>query len=107
MESRHGRLNRTNGAIMNCMAVVCCLVWPGLLAAVEVDLFVTDYGEEPSSEQRPLADRPLRYVNPQQVTIKMTDGELVTYDTPLRVVVDRRGGANPKAGLDICLDWRV
>src|SRR4030042_3989502 len=81
---------------MKFIAVVCCLVWPGLVVAVELDLVVTDYGEEPSSEQRPLVDRPLRYVAPQQVTIKMADGELVTYDAPLGVTVDRRGGADPR-----------
>lgn len=96
MKSQHGRLNRANVAIMKSMAVFCFLVWSSLAAAVEVDLFVTDYGEEPSSEQRPLADRPLRYVSPQQVTIKMTDGERVTYDAPSRVTVDRKGEADPR-----------
>jgi len=96
MKSQHGSLNRANWAIMKCVFVVCCLVWPCLVAAVELDLFVTDYGEEPSSEQRPLANRPLRYASPQQVTIRTTDGELVTYDAPLRVTVDRRGGADPR-----------
>jgi hypothetical protein len=81
---------------MKCMAVVCCLVWPCLASAVELDLFVTDYGEEPSSEQKPLADRPLRYAAAQQVTIKTADGELVSHDVPLRVTVDRRGGADPR-----------
>jgi hypothetical protein len=96
MESQHERLNRANGAIMKCMAVICCLVWPCLASAVELDLFVTDYGEEPSSEQRPIADRPLIYATPQQVTIKTADGELVSHDAPLRVTVDRRGGADPR-----------
>jgi len=96
MESQLGKSNRANEVIVKLIAVACCLVWPGLAAAVELDLFVSDYGEEPSSEQRPLADRPLRYVDPQQVTIKTPDGELVTYDGPLRVTVDRRGGADPR-----------
>jgi hypothetical protein len=47
MKSQLGRRNRANRAIMKCMAVVCCLVWPGLVPAVEVDLFVTDYGDPP------------------------------------------------------------
>jgi hypothetical protein len=96
MESQRGKLNGADEAIMKFMAVVCCLVWPGLTVAVELDLFVTDYGEEPSSEQRPLGDRPLRYVAPQQVTIKTPAGELVTYDGPLRVTVDHRSGADPR-----------
>ncbi|UCG56478.1 MAG: hypothetical protein JSU70_16645, partial [Phycisphaerales bacterium] len=96
MESGHGRLNRANRAIVKCMAVVYCLVWPSLASAVGLDLFVTDYGEEPSSEQKPLADRPITYANPQQVTIKTADGELVSHDAPLRVTVDRRGAADPR-----------
>jgi hypothetical protein len=96
MESRQGNLNRANGAIMKCIAVVCCLVWPCLVSAVELDLFVTDYGEEPSSEQKPLSDRPLIYTAARQVTVKTADGELVSHDAPLRVTVDRRGGADPR-----------
>jgi hypothetical protein len=96
MESRDKRLNRANRVIMRGMVVICCLVWPCLLSAVELDLFVTDYGEEPSSEQKPLADRPITYANPQQVTLKTADGELVSHDAPLRVTVNRRGGADPR-----------
>ncbi len=96
MELQQESLNRVNATIMNCMAVVCCLIWPYLASAVELDLFVTDYGEEPSSEQKPLADRPIAYANPQQVTIKTADGELVSHDAPLRVAVDRKGGADPR-----------
>jgi hypothetical protein len=69
---------------------------PNLAVAVELDLFVTDYGEEPSSEQRPLADRPVTYTNPQQIIIKTSDGKLVTYDEPSRVAIHRRSGANPR-----------
>ena len=41
-------------------------------------------------------DRPLRYVNPQQVTIKTIDGEQVTYDAPSRVTIDRKGKTDPR-----------
>lgn len=96
MKSQYGMSNRANGTIIKCVAVVCCLFCPDLVPAVEVDLFVTDYGEEPSSEQRPLAERPLRYPAPQQVTVRTADGELVSHDAPLRVTVEFRGGAEPR-----------
>jgi hypothetical protein len=96
IKSQHRRLNRGENAIMKYMVVFCFLVLSGLAAAVEVDLFVTDYGAEPSIDQKPLADRQLRYVNPEQVTIKTTDGKRVTYDKPLRVTVDRKRGADPR-----------
>jgi hypothetical protein len=96
MKSQHRRLNRGENAIMKYMVVFCFLAFPGWSTAVEVDLFVTDYGAEPSSDMQPLADRQLTYVNPQQVTIKTANGERVTYDEPLRVTVDRKGGADPR-----------
>jgi hypothetical protein len=83
-------------AIMKYMVAFCFLTLSGLAWPVEVDLFVTDYGTEPSADQQPLADRQLRYVNPQQVTVKTANGEQVTYDEPLRVTVDRKGGADPR-----------
>ncbi len=104
MEGQKGKLNSGNKTIMptgipkrtKLILVVCCLLWPSLAAAVELDLFVTDYGEEPSSEQRPLTDRPVMYANPQQITIKTADGEKVTYDEPSRVAVYRRIVANQR-----------
>ena len=96
MESQKEKLNRRNETIMKLVIMGCCLLWPTLSVAVELDLFVTDYGEEPSSEQRPLTDRPVMYANPQQITIKTSDGKLVTYDEPSRVAVHRRSGANPQ-----------
>jgi hypothetical protein len=93
MKSQHRNLKM---AIMKYMIVFCFLALSGPAWPVEVDLFVTDYGTEPSADQQPLADRQLRYVNPQQVTIKKVNGEQVTYDEPLRVTVDRKGGADPR-----------
>jgi hypothetical protein len=96
MKSQNRRLNRGEMAIMKYMVVFCFLTLSGLAWPAEVDLFVTDYGAEPSSDQQPLADRQLRYVTPQQVTIQAANGERVTYDEPLWVTVDRKGGANPR-----------
>jgi hypothetical protein len=93
MKSQHRNLKM---AIMKYMVVFCFLALSGPTWPVEVDLFVTDYGVEPSADQQPLADRQLRYVNPQQVTIQTANGERVTYDEPLRVMVDRKGGADPR-----------
>jgi hypothetical protein len=81
---------------MKYMIVFYFLTLSGLTWPVEVDLFVTDYGAEPSSDQQPLADRQLRYVDPQQVTIKTANGERVTYDEPLLATVDRKVGADPR-----------
>jgi Glycoside hydrolase 123, N-terminal domain len=96
MKSQHKRLSRGYLAIMKYVVAFCFLSLSGLATAVEVDLFVTDYGQGPSADQQPLADRPLTYVNPQQVTIKTANGERETYDKPLRVTVNRKGGANPR-----------
>jgi hypothetical protein len=96
MKSQYKRLSRGENAIMKYMVVFYFLALSGLAWPVEVDLFVTDYGAEPSSDQQPLTDRQLRYVNPQQVTIKMANGEQVTYDEPLRVTVNRKVGADPR-----------
>jgi hypothetical protein len=96
MEGQKEKLNSGNKTIIKLGLAVCCLLWPSLAAAVELDLFVTDYGEEPSSEQRPLTDRPVMYANPQQITIKTTDGEKVTYSEPSRVAVYRRIVANQR-----------
>ena len=83
-------------AIMKYMVVFCFLALSGLAWPVEVDLFVTDYGQSPSTDQQPLADRQLKYVNPQQVIIKTTDGKQVTYNEPQLVTVDRKVGADPR-----------
>jgi hypothetical protein len=93
MKSKHRNLKT---AIMKYMVVFCFFTLSGLAWPVEVDLYVTDYGAEPSSDQQPLADRQLMYVNPQQVIIKTANGEQVTYNEPLNVTVDRKGGANPR-----------
>jgi hypothetical protein len=93
MKSQHRNFKM---AIMKYMVVFCFLALSGMALPVEVDLFVTDYGQAPSTDQQPLADRQLRYVNPEQVTIKTADGKSVTYDEPLHVMVDRKGGINPR-----------
>ena len=73
--------------------LVVLIVCAEALPAAELDLFVTDYQEDPSREQAPLAAGPVRYLKPQEVTIKTADGKTVTYRTPAKVTVqeERQG----------------
>jgi len=45
--------------------------------AAQVELFVTDYGENPTAEQRPLIDQPIVFAKPQEATIKTAEGKSV------------------------------
>jgi hypothetical protein len=65
-------------------------------SAAELDLFVTDYNEDPTPEQRPLVERPASYAAPQRVTIKTADGREVTYDSPRRATVERPGAGDAR-----------
>ena len=67
--------------------LVVLIVCAEALSAAELDLFVTDYQEDPSREQQPLAAGPVRYLKPQEVTIKTADGKTVTYRTPAKLTV--------------------
>ena len=69
---------------------------PAFATAAELDLYVTDYNENPFPEQKSLANRPVTYPNPRQVTIKTTDGKTVNYDDPLQVLVRRKAVADPR-----------
>ena len=66
------------------LPTVLLLVLSSATSAAELDLFVTDYAEDPTPEQRPLVERPVSYASPQRVTIKTSDGREVTYDAPRR-----------------------
>ncbi len=73
----------------------------GLLAssatfAAELDLYVTDYNENPSSEQKPLVDQPLIFARPQAVNIKTADGKSVTIESPRSVSVRKELAGNPR-----------
>jgi hypothetical protein len=72
-----------------CMAVVA-----GMAAGAELDLFVTDYSEDPTQEQRPLVAGPVSYAAPQEVTIKTADGKSVTYRSPVKVTVQRESAGD-------------
>jgi hypothetical protein len=76
--------------------VACALAAPAAARAAQLDLFVTDYLEDPSREQKALVDRPLFYGRPQQVTIKTAAGQTVSHSAPESVIVERRGAGNPR-----------
>ncbi|MBM4037137.1 MAG: hypothetical protein FJ290_01370 [Planctomycetes bacterium] len=74
-----------------------------IAAGAELDLFVTDYNENPKADQKPLAARPVTYGNPQEVTIKTSDGKSVSYKAPGSVTVQRAAeGAVREARLFAC-----
>jgi len=78
-------------------ALFAVALWvPALAAAAEVDLFVTDYNENPTPDQKPLIARPLSYARPQEVAIRTSDGQTVVYKAPLRVLVQREGAGDPR-----------
>jgi hypothetical protein len=68
----------------------------GPAPAVELDLFVTDYHENPSPEQRPLTDRAINFPNAEEVTVKAS-GKTFTYKAPSAVAVyPGSEGKNPR-----------
>ncbi len=73
-----------------------CILSASTALAAEVELFVTDYGENPTSEQRPLIDQPLVFPRPQEVTIKTAEGKTVTIQSPRSVNVRRELAADPR-----------
>jgi len=73
---------------MNKRSVVILLLLSALASpAAELDLFVTDYNENPSAEQKPLLDQPLVYPKPQSVTVQKADGKTVMFRSPLGVSI--------------------
>jgi hypothetical protein len=72
------------------------ILGPAWAAAAEMDLFVTDYLENPTRDQEPLAARPLSYANPREVTLKTSDGRTVTYSTPRKVTVAQEAAGDPR-----------
>ncbi len=68
----------------------------GLASAVELDLFVTDYDENPSPEQKPMVARAIAYPKVEEVTVKV-GGKTITYQAPAAVAVSPGNeGKNPR-----------
>jgi hypothetical protein len=66
----------------------------GVAFPAEIDLFVTDYTEDPSQDQKALIDRPVSYARPQEITIKTADGQTVSYKAPAAVSVQKEGAGD-------------
>ncbi len=76
------------------LAAVVLTVFAGPAQAVELDLFVTDYNENPSPEQTPMATRAISYPNAEEVMVKV-GGRTVTHKAPTSVaVIPAREGKN-------------
>jgi hypothetical protein len=80
---------------MRAIFVLCVLIASTAVAA-DVELFVTDYGDNPTGEQRPLVDQPLVFPRPQQVTIETAEGKTVAIRSPTSVSVRRELSADPR-----------
>ena len=94
---RHTDLtNRTTTARPLLLAGLVLMACAGRLPAVELDLFVTDYNENPTPEQKPMVYRAINYPNAEEVTVKV-GGKLFTYKTPAAVAVSPASeGRNPR-----------
>ena len=78
------------------LCILFCLFAAAPAAAIDLDLFVTDYDENPTPQQKPLIERPLTYAAPRSVTIEAADGRSVTYRKPDRVLVERSTPGDPR-----------
>lgn len=58
-------------------------------AADDFDLFVTDYMEDPTPEQKPFIQKPTILTNAAEVIVKTKDGKTITQQAPERVVILR------------------
>lgn len=76
--------------------LIAMLALPMAAMAADVDLYVTDYNENPSPQQKALADQAVTLPNAEEVTVKI-GGKTLTYKNPKSVAI-RRGGAGAGAG---------
>ena len=61
-----------------------------------IELFVTDYNETQSAEQRPLVERAQRFLSPRRVVVTRSDGTRKTFEDPKRVVVEPGAVGDPR-----------
>jgi hypothetical protein len=92
---RGGCVGRPRRGLFVAWVLAMCSVAPAM-AADSLDLFVTDYLENPAPEQNALVDRPLSYANPHEVTLQTADGKTVRYGSPRRVTVALQQAGNPR-----------
>jgi len=84
--------NTRHAAIFGGAAATALLA--ALAPAANVELFVTDYNEDPTREQRALVDRPVRYPAAAEVTVRTADGKTATFRNPEKVLVYRTGAGD-------------
>ncbi len=76
------------------LAGLLLLALIGPACGAELDLFVTDYNEDPSPEQTPLATRAINYPHAEEATVKV-GGRTIMHKAPTAVaVVPAREGKN-------------
>lgn len=96
-DGRQGRFAgapRRAGAATACALFVLAAMLPTAPAEAAVELFVTDYGENPSRQQRAIVDAPLVYANPAEITIRTADGRTLSYKSPTKVSIQREDAGN-------------
>jgi len=81
---------------MNRIVMVLCMLLNSAALGAEIELFVTDYGENPTVEQRPLIDQPLVFAKPQEVAIKTAEGKIAAFQSPAGVSVRKGVAGNPR-----------
>jgi len=74
---------------MNRIMMVLCILIASTAFGAEIELFVTDYGENPTTEQKPLIDQPVVFARPQEVTVKTADGKTITIQSPISAGIRR------------------
>jgi len=80
--------------LLLCVASLAWLLTP--VSAAELELFVTDYNDDPAPSQTPLVARPVTYIDAQQATVRTADGKTVTYDSPAKVAIQSRAAGDPR-----------
>jgi hypothetical protein len=78
------------------VVLILGVLFSSIAPAAEVELFVTDYDENPTAEQKPLVDQPVVFARPQEMTVKTAEGKSVTIQSPASVSIRRELGADPR-----------
>ena len=63
-------------------------MFPAAALAVDLDLYVTDYNENPSPDQKAMIDQSVNLLNAEEVTVKI-GGKTITYKNPNAVAIRR------------------
>ncbi len=74
---------------MNRSMIFLVILTASTVCGAEIELFVTDYGENPTAEQKPLLDQPVVFVKPREVTVRTAEGKTVTISSPVSASIRR------------------